>query len=127
MSAATDVAVLVRAHARVGEGPMWDSERGVLHWVDILGQAIHTSDLSTGATTRRRGATRRGGRDGRLLDPGRRAGAQVVRRFQAGLPRVQIHRRHLSDGRRGEEQVQRLALVDIRRASRGKIDQGALG
>jgi sugar lactone lactonase YvrE len=52
MSAATDVAVLVRAHARVGEGPMWDSERGVLHWVDILGQAIHTSDLSTGATTR---------------------------------------------------------------------------
>jgi sugar lactone lactonase YvrE len=35
--------------ARVGEGPVW--EGGVLHWVDILGGAIHTGEPDTGAVS----------------------------------------------------------------------------
>ena len=30
---------------------MWDAEGGVLHWIDILGGAVHTSDLDTATTT----------------------------------------------------------------------------
>jgi sugar lactone lactonase YvrE len=43
--------VAVRATARVGEGPVWDTMANRLHWVDILAGQIHTSDLDTGATT----------------------------------------------------------------------------
>ena len=47
------------------------------------------------------GRLRRGERvDGGLLDAGRRARAQVVRRLQALLPGVEVHRRELADGRR---------------------------
>lgn len=47
----TDVDVAVRGTARVGEGPVWDAAAGRLHWVDILGGALHTSVPHTGATT----------------------------------------------------------------------------
>ena len=31
-----DVELLVDAHANVGEGPIWDEQKQVLYWVDIM-------------------------------------------------------------------------------------------
>ncbi|MGH3314013.1 MAG: SMP-30/gluconolactonase/LRE family protein [Streptomyces sp.] len=45
------VEVAVRARARLGEGPTWDSARGVLIWVDILNSRVHTFDPAGGART----------------------------------------------------------------------------
>jgi sugar lactone lactonase YvrE len=45
------VTMAVRSTADVGEGPVWDGELGVLHWVDILAGAVHTTDLATGQPT----------------------------------------------------------------------------
>jgi sugar lactone lactonase YvrE len=36
--------LLLDARAELGEGPTWDSRRGVLHWVDILAGRLHTYD-----------------------------------------------------------------------------------
>jgi sugar lactone lactonase YvrE len=44
--------VAVRAGARVGEGPVWSPEPGLLHWVDILAGDVHTLDPATGAADR---------------------------------------------------------------------------
>ena len=63
---------------------------------------------------------------GGLRDAGRRAGAQVVRGLEAALPGIGVHRGELADGGRGQEQVQRLALVQVRGTGRGHVDQGAL-
>lgn len=35
---------------RVGEGPHWDAAGNRLHWVDILGGALHSSDPTSGET-----------------------------------------------------------------------------
>lgn len=43
--------IAVRARARVGEGPVWEAGRGLLHWVDIPAGHIHTSAPATGRTT----------------------------------------------------------------------------
>jgi len=40
------------AAARVGEGPVWDEERSLLYWVDIVAGLLHTSDPATGSTSR---------------------------------------------------------------------------
>ncbi|WP_439595762.1 SMP-30/gluconolactonase/LRE family protein [Falsiroseomonas sp.] len=40
------VSLAVRAEALLGEGPLW--HEGRLHWVDILGPAVHVSDPTTG-------------------------------------------------------------------------------
>ena len=45
-----DFDVAFHAAARVGEGPLWDTETNRLTWVDILGGKVHTSDPSTGST-----------------------------------------------------------------------------
>jgi sugar lactone lactonase YvrE len=37
--------------AEVGEGPVWDSQRDRLWWVDLLAGLIHLTDTRTGATT----------------------------------------------------------------------------
>jgi sugar lactone lactonase YvrE len=38
----------VDAHAQVGEGPIWDSEKGVLYWVDIYSNMLYQYDPATG-------------------------------------------------------------------------------
>ena len=51
MTGSPRISVAVAGTARVGEGPVWDVAANRLHWVDILGGALHTSDLTTGVTT----------------------------------------------------------------------------
>lgn len=55
MSLVTSEAVIaVQEHATLGEGSLWDSERGVLYWVDIAGRRLYTHDpdgTDTGVTT----------------------------------------------------------------------------
>jgi sugar lactone lactonase YvrE len=43
--------LLVDARARLGEGPVWDARASRLAWVDIEGQALHSTDPLTGDTT----------------------------------------------------------------------------
>ena len=43
--------LVVDAHATLGEGPVWDADRGVLWWVDIEGKQLHRFDPSTRADT----------------------------------------------------------------------------
>jgi len=71
------------AHARLGEGPIWDAEGGRLVWVDIHAEAVHLFDPSSGfdqvlqagqhvgaAAVRSRGGLILAARDGFvLLDP----------------------------------------------------------
>ncbi len=40
--------------AEHGEGPVWDVDRQRLHWVDIVGRAVHTFDPSDGVDVCRR-------------------------------------------------------------------------
>ncbi|GAB2845232.1 SMP-30/gluconolactonase/LRE family protein [Microbacterium insulae] len=47
-----DERLLLRAAARVGEGPVIDTRTGRLCWVDILSGALLQSDLETGTTER---------------------------------------------------------------------------
>jgi len=44
----TEVRVLHAGPDVVGESPLWDSSRGCLWWVDILGRRIHRLDWSSG-------------------------------------------------------------------------------
>ncbi|HEY9889787.1 MAG TPA: SMP-30/gluconolactonase/LRE family protein [Candidatus Obscuribacterales bacterium] len=39
------------ARARLGEGPLWNHQRQVLHWVDIYNRRVHTFDPATGTDT----------------------------------------------------------------------------
>ncbi len=39
---------ILKANAILGEGSIWNQEKGVLHWVDIDGFKIHTYDPRTG-------------------------------------------------------------------------------
>jgi sugar lactone lactonase YvrE len=45
------IEVAVERWSLCGEGPVWDAERGLVHWVDILGKQILTTDFATLATT----------------------------------------------------------------------------
>lgn len=40
--------LVLDARALLGEGPVWDARRGVLHWVDIEGFLVHTFDPRSG-------------------------------------------------------------------------------
>ena len=61
----TVVELLVDAHAQVGEGPLWDEERQVLYWVDILSSLLYIYDPATG--------------ENRVLDVGQHVGTVVIR------------------------------------------------
>jgi sugar lactone lactonase YvrE len=39
---------ILEAKALLGEGPLWDSEKNCLYWVDILGQKVNIYDPVTG-------------------------------------------------------------------------------
>ena len=41
------VELILDAHARVGEGPVWDDASGTLVWVDIMSNAVHRYDPAT--------------------------------------------------------------------------------
>ncbi len=43
-----DVETVLSARARLGEGPAWDAEAGVLWWVDVLNHRLHRFDAATG-------------------------------------------------------------------------------
>ena len=39
------------ARAALGEGPLWDSEKSVLHWIDINNNRVHTFDPKSSKDT----------------------------------------------------------------------------
>ncbi|NJN82849.1 MAG: SMP-30/gluconolactonase/LRE family protein [Caldilineaceae bacterium] len=43
-----ELEVLVEARALVGEGPIWDDEKQVLYWVDILSSKLYVYDPASG-------------------------------------------------------------------------------
>lgn len=43
-----EVKLVVDLRAQVGEGPIWDEEKGVLYWVDILSSMVYVYDPATG-------------------------------------------------------------------------------
>lgn len=45
--------MIADASAEVGEGPVWESGTGLLHWVDILAGKLHSTDVARGETTTR--------------------------------------------------------------------------
>ena len=51
MTRVLDAEVAVPAQCQLGEGPVWDSARGLLWWVDILAGHVHAVDPVTGART----------------------------------------------------------------------------
>lgn len=44
----TDVSVVLRASAQIGEGPVWDMRAQRLYWVDIVGQELHVFNPADG-------------------------------------------------------------------------------
>jgi len=46
-----DAEVAVPAQCELAEGPVWDADRGLLRWVDILPGRVHALDPVTGAHT----------------------------------------------------------------------------
>jgi len=42
---------VLAARARLGEGPSWDAEAGVLWWVDIHNHRVHRFDPAAGEDT----------------------------------------------------------------------------
>jgi sugar lactone lactonase YvrE len=51
MTRILDAEVAVPAQCQLGEGPVWDADRGLLWWVDILAGHVHSVNPSTGART----------------------------------------------------------------------------
>lgn len=47
----TDVAVVLRASAQIGEGPVWDARTQRLYWVDIVGRELHVFNPAEGTDT----------------------------------------------------------------------------
>lgn len=61
----SEVEVICKAAAQLGEGPLWDWREECLWWVDILGQSLHRYDPVSGKSTQ--------------FDVGRLIGTVVVR------------------------------------------------
>ena len=47
----TDVSVVLRATAQIGEGPVWDARTQRLYWVDITGRQLHVFNPADGTNT----------------------------------------------------------------------------
>lgn len=47
----TELELVLDAKAKLGEGPSWDAEAGLLFWVDIEGFGLHAYDPLTGQDT----------------------------------------------------------------------------
>jgi sugar lactone lactonase YvrE len=47
----TEVSLVLRASAQIGEGPVWDASTQRLYWVDIVGQELHAFNPSDGTNT----------------------------------------------------------------------------
>jgi len=47
----TDVSVVLRASAQIGEGPVWDARTQRLYWVDIVGRQLHVFHPADGTNT----------------------------------------------------------------------------
>lgn len=47
----TKVELVVNGHDQLGEGPIWDAERNMLYWVDIMGQKVRSFDPATSRQT----------------------------------------------------------------------------
>jgi sugar lactone lactonase YvrE len=47
----TEVSVVLRASAQIGEGPVWDARTQRLYWVDIVGQQLHVFNPADGTNT----------------------------------------------------------------------------
>ena len=45
---AGDVELIVDAHAQVGEGAIWDADKQILYWVDILSNKLYVYDPASG-------------------------------------------------------------------------------
>src|SRR6201990_1598059 len=93
-----------------------------LRVLDRAGQRLVVADQRDGGGRGGLWCLRGDGHRG-LLDARGGPGAQVVRGLQPGLPGVEVHRGELADGRRAQEQDQRLRLVDERLQSRGARGQ----
>jgi sugar lactone lactonase YvrE len=65
------VELVLDAHARVGEGPVWDDTSGTLVWVDIMSSAVHRYDPTADTD--------------RMIDVGQPVGAAALRRGGQGL------------------------------------------
>jgi sugar lactone lactonase YvrE len=52
MTRVLEAEVAVPAQCQLGEGPVWDPDRGLLWWVDLLAGHVHSVNPSTGARTR---------------------------------------------------------------------------
>jgi sugar lactone lactonase YvrE len=65
------VELVLDAHARVGEGPVWDDVNGTLVWVDIMSNAVHRYDPAKDQD--------------RAIDVGQPVGAAALRRDGNGL------------------------------------------
>ncbi|MGI9147520.1 MAG: SMP-30/gluconolactonase/LRE family protein [Chloroflexota bacterium] len=104
------VELILDAHARVGEGPVWDDSSGTLVWVDIMSHAVHRFDPATGQN--------------RTIDVGQPVGAAALRRDGDGLVLA------LRDGfgmlDEGSDQVHMVAAVEAdvptNRMNDGKCD-----
>jgi sugar lactone lactonase YvrE len=51
MTRVLEAEVAVPAQCQLGEGPVWDPDRGLLWWVDILAGHVHAIDPATGTRT----------------------------------------------------------------------------
>jgi sugar lactone lactonase YvrE len=101
--------IAVDAHAFIGEGPVWDGDRGVLWWIDIFRHEIHAYDPATG--------------DDRAVDVGAQIGA-VARRASGGLVAAMPEGLVAVDPDTGKQEI--LAIVDhdstTMRLNDGKCD-----
>jgi sugar lactone lactonase YvrE len=106
------VELILDAHARVAEGPVWDDANGTLVWVDIMSNAVHRYDPATGQN--------------RTLDVGQPVGAAVPRRDRQGLVLALQNGFGMLDEDSGQVQMVAAVEADVptSRMNDGKCDPG---